>query len=116
MAVRWPAWPFVLCLVCALSAMGIGLGVGAFWALAGGAILGGVDDCRFWGWSRRGSSCLGLACSGVLGLDSGCCLAAVFSGALDGAGGVVAGLVLGMAVVCVIGGGASGWGLGCIWV
>ena len=36
------AWPFVLCLICAWSAIGIGLGLGAFWVLAGGAIFGGV--------------------------------------------------------------------------
>ena len=42
MAVWWSAWPFTLCLICAWLAMGIMLGLGAFWVLAGGVIFGGV--------------------------------------------------------------------------
>ena len=70
MAVWWPTWPIVLCLICAWSAMGAELGLGALWVTAGGVFFGWRGGCHFWGPSRRASLCLDLACFGVLGLDS----------------------------------------------
>ena len=42
MAVWWPVWPMVLCLICAWLAVGLGLGLGVFWVLAGSVACGGV--------------------------------------------------------------------------
>ena len=63
----WPVWPLVLCLICAWSAVGLGLGLGVFWVLAGGVARGGVAAVIS-GAGLAGALCaFGLACLGCWG-------------------------------------------------
>ena len=76
-------------------------GPGVFWVLVEGAIIGGMVAwwLSFLGPVSRGPFVLGSGVFGMMGLDSGCCVAAVLSGMLGGARGVVLGSAYVVAVV-----------------
>ena len=119
MAVWWPVWPLVLCLICAWLAVGLGLGLGVFWVLAGGVARGGVAAVI------SGAGLAGALCAlvwHVWGAGAGQQMLSGFSAfwCVGWGLGVVAGLALGVAVVASSGVAplvripdVSGSGLGC---
>ena len=115
MAVWWPVWPLVLCLICAWSAVGLGLGLGVFWVLAGGVARGGVVAVisgaglavalcalvwRVWGAGAGQQMLSGFSAFWRVGRGLGGC------GGIGSGGGCC----------CIIGGGSSGRDSGCIRV
>ena len=104
----------IMCLGCAWSALGIGVGLVCFgfWLRV---LLLVARWLSFLGPVSRGPFVLGSGVFGMMGLESGCCVAAVLSGMLGGARGVVVGSAYVVAVVGLLGC-SSGWDSGCALV
>ena len=115
MAVWWPVWPLVLCLICAWSAVGLGSGLGVFWVLAGGVARGGLAAVI------SGAGLAGALCAlvwPVWGAGAGQQMLSGFSPFWRvgrGLGGCC-GIGSGGGCCCIIGGGSSGRDSRCIRV